>query len=398
MQFSLITLATVLGLSLAAPANPGFVHVPLSMAKNSDINSLNNPRKAPSEYNVDLLNLVLSYTATVTIGGENIHAIMDTGSSYLWVWARDSQFCSSQQGVFICFDNGTYDPSRSKTSKNTGKKFHITYGVGSAGGDMYTDDVSLGNAALKNFTFGVNNGTFANNTTPVFGIGPNPDNTTSFSAELVKQGQIKRNVYGLSLGPVDASQNSEISFGAVNTGRFEGKLKTLNIDNDPYHYRVKASGSLNGESFLEDGDVVLDSGTSLTYLNPDSWPKFQDTLKKSGLKFGTLDGGLTTFPCADGDKLQVELNFDGQIIKVSGKDFGLSLNSINPLSPDKSTCILGVLPGGPNLRGTNLFGDTIVRSIYAVYDLDHNQVSLAQAVHGKPDNYVVVDGAIPDSE
>lgn len=396
MQFSLLTLATVLGLSLAAPSNPGFVHVPLSIPKRDSSNSLNNPSKAPGYFNVDLLNEVLAYEGAIEVGGQEIKTIMDTGSSFLWVWDSNATYCSTDNmGIILCSLNGDYTPGKSKTSNNTGKSFHIQYGLGSASGDMYTDVVSLGGASVKNFHFGVNSGEFANNTIPVFGIGPNPDNQTSFSAQLVEQGQIKRNAYGLSLGPVDDSEKSELTFGAVNTGRFEGKLKTLNIDNDPYHYRVKASGSLNGDSFLKDGDVILDSGTSITYLNSEAWPKFEATLKKSGIELGSRNG-FNTIPCADGNKLKVELNFDGQIIKVSGEDLSLSLKNIGVM--DDTTCILGVLPGGINLQEMNLFGDTMVRSIYAVYDLDHNQVSLAQAVHGKPDNYVVIDGAIPHSE
>lgn len=403
MQFSLLALATVLGLSVAAPAKPAFVHVPLTRGPPAGSNSLNNPSKDASngnnngEYNLQLLNEYLSYSASFQIGGQSISANMDTGSQILWVWSQDSEFCQSQAGSLSCALSGSYNASLSKTSRDTGETFDLQYGVGSASGDYYNDTLDFGGAPLTNFTFGVNAGAYANNSSPVFGIGPNSDNDTSLSAQLVKQGYTKRNVYGLSLGPAGDSQIAELTFGAVNTGRFDGKLKTLKIDNDPYHFRLKASGTINGKSFLDNGDVILDSGTSLSYLNPDTWSKFDEVVQNSGLTLGQTSG-FTTFPCADGDKLELELDFDGQVIKASGKDLGVPLYLISPRTKDTTSCILGVLPGGPNLDGFNLFGDTFLRNVYAVYDLDHNEVSLAQAVYNKPNNYVVIDGAVPDSE
>ncbi|KAG5360649.1 Acid extracellular protease [Yarrowia sp. B02] len=395
MHFSIPTIAAFVGLALAAPANPGFVHVPLSFPKREE--SLNNPLKAPGNITVELIASAVAYETNLLIGGQRNSVILDTGSPFLWVWDMNSDFCKGPETLLYCAFDGSYQPRSSSTGKNTGKHFKIEYGLGSASGPIYTDTVQMGSATLTDFPFGVNDGKFANNSIPVFGIGPSPQANTSFSAQLVQQGLTKRNAYGLSLGPVDNSEFSEVTFGAVNTGRFDGKLKTLPIDDDPYHYKLKASGSVNGESFLDNGDVILDSGTSLTYLNEDAYSKFSAAIAKAGIKFGT-DQGLPTFKCADGDKIAFELDFAGQKIKASGADLGIPLQLLDFTSTDNSSCVFGVLPGGKDIRGLNLFGDTFLRNVYAVYDLDRKQVSIAQAVRGKPDHYVVIDGAVPDSE
>lgn len=402
MQFSILAVATFLGLTLAAPANSGFVRVPVTpktLAKKNP-NAISNPLKdLNGEVTVELITAATSYDVQINLGNQNITVDLDTGSPFLWVWSADSEYCTSIDGLFACTLQGDYH-TEGASGKNTGSKFNITYGLGSASGDVWSDSATLGSATVQNFPFGVNSGAFANNSMGVFGIGPNPDKNTSYSAQLKEQGIIKRNAYGLSLGPLTSLEDpSEITFGAVNTGRFDGKLKTVKIQNDPYHYRVGASASVNGESILDNGQVILDSGTTLTYLNDDAYAKFNATLNKSGLKIAVstegATAGLPTFNCSEGNKLNLSVDFDGQIVKANATDLSIPVSIFT--GADNGQCVLGVFPGGENLRGLNLLGDTFLRNVYAVYDLDRSEVSIAQLAKGKKDNYVVITGDIPDS-
>ena len=64
---------------------------------------------------------------------------LDTGSSELWV----DPDCAVSFYPTGCAANGLYTPTNSFTSHNLTKSFTITYGIGSASGTYFTDNVGV---------------------------------------------------------------------------------------------------------------------------------------------------------------------------------------------------------------------------------------------------------------
>ncbi|KAG5360599.1 Acid extracellular protease [Yarrowia sp. B02] len=396
MQFSLATITTLLAFVAAAPSTPGFVHAPIKKQTLSQAQSKIPNFASSGPITTELYNEVNAYEVDITLGGQKISASIDTGSEILWVWNSNSKACQVDEQD--CEQEGTYTPSKSSTGKNTGVPFDITYGLGHASGYLYKDIAEIGGATAPGFKFGVNTGYISDGGFQmVFGIGVNSDAESSISAQLQKAGAIKRNLYGMSFSEAENAgtdkDNSEITFGAINTGRYEGSLKTVPRvkTSGLQHFSVSASGKFGDVELFKDDIVILDSGTTLTYLKTDAYNAFLGGLQDSGISLENYQGGWQGYPCSKNSEINFTYNFSGKEIKVTGHDLAIPASMINP-NVDDSVCFIGIDDGGD----MNLFGDTFLRATYSVYDLERDEVSIAQVAHGKPDNYVVITGDVPN--
>lgn len=391
MQFSFAAIASFAALALAAPANPGFLAVPMTRNPTPE-----QPKgisfAAGGGINVDMINEVMAYNVDIKVGGSKVTVQVDTGSSDLWVFSSTSTYCENDST--LCQKYGAYDASKSKNSKNTGENFEIQYGIGSASGSYYTDDAALGDAAVSNFQFGVSVGDKTSGDVSVFGIGPVNDEATqnhydNFPAALKKQGVIKKNAYAMAFGLPGDKQGSEITFGAYNTGRYSGDLKTVDVTTEG-HFGIKCDGAKIGDKTILTGEnVVLDSGTSLTYLTSANYNAVMDSIKSQGITLQDAGNGLSALACSDVDKLSMEYTFSGTTIKVSGKDMTIPATYLDS-SDQSGQCVFGIVEATGNLGDLNLMGDTFLRAIYTVYNLDDNKVSFAQAATGKENKYVEI--------
>lgn len=401
MRFSIPTIATFLAYVLAAPvAAPdvsapahgnGFVTIPLSRKPAPP------PSKIPdfaagSPLTKELVNAVNAYFVDVEIGGQKQTASLDTGSPFLWVWYTKSEACTTDYAT-QCQQDGAYNPALSTHSNDTQTTFSVQYGKGYDQGEYFTDTAAIGAAVVPKLKFGVNYGYPGDGGfSPIFGVGPNDSADSNFAGLLKSNGVIKRNVYGLSLAEATDKTTSEISFGAINTGRFDGTLKGLSIVNDGQdHYTVEGSGKFGSRTLFTDQNVVFDSGTSLTLLQSDAFSEFLGGLDDLGITYHDEGGALYSMDCADAGKISINYNFAGKNIVVAGEDLTIQASLIDTSYSDSSRCIIGVQDGDD----MNLFGDTFLRAVYTVYDNDNQLVYVAQAAHGKANNYVVITDAIP---
>lgn len=133
--------------------------------------------------------------------------------------------------------------------------------------------------------------------------------------------------------------------------------------------------------------VVLDSGTTLTYL-----PEAMATAIMSTFG-GTYDAsnGYASMSCSTASELSLSFEFGGPggpTINVPLSELLLADGSTMTFGPgggadggpggggsEASSCAFGVSKSS----GTYLLGDTFLRSAYVVYDLDAKQVAMAQA-------------------
>lgn len=222
--------------------------------------------------------------------------------------------------------------------------------------------------------------------------------------QLVAQKLISTRAYSLYLDTEDATHGS-ILFGGLDTKKFIGPLKTLKLQ--PRRaagvdsFTVAMTGlSIGPKDKLEKLTspefkiaTLLDSGTTLTYL-PDvliadliEIMGAYDDIERSGSIW--VDCSLPAkypdyvlsyqFGGADGPSINVplkEIFFD--IPDVYQAQFRVSW---------EKTCYLGILPSGDDTH--YLLGDSFLRSAYVVYDIDNDELSIANTNFGAVEEDIV---------
>ncbi|KAI0526577.1 aspartic-type endopeptidase [Xylaria bambusicola] len=330
------------------------------------------------------------YFVNATIGtpAQSVRLHIDTGSSDLWVNTPQSSLCTQRSDP--CAFAGSYVANESSTYEYVGDWFNISYVDGSgASGDYVSDTIRIGSSTLDRLQFGI--GYVSSSSQGILGIGypsnevqvgrAGRDPYDNLPAALVSAGQISRNAYSLWLNDLDASRGS-ILFGGIDTEQYMGSLHTLPIQANGGVYSefliTLTALKLGGETIAENQAlaVLLDSGSSLTYL-PD---EFVETIYERVNAQYDEGAGAAYVPCAlENNASTLDFTFSSPTISVEMGELVLDLVTSSGRRPrftnGEEACLFGIAPAG---EGTNVLGDTFLRSAYVVYDIDNNQISLAQ--------------------
>ncbi|QKX54358.1 uncharacterized protein TRUGW13939_01444 [Talaromyces rugulosus] len=335
-----------------------------------------------------LQNAGTMYLTNMTLGSppQRVRLIVDTGSSDTWCNTNSSDLCSQEPG--ICYQLGTYNANSSSTYKYLNSGFELAYVDGtSAQGDYVSDNLTIGGKTLPGFEFGV---AYTSSSTGVLGLGYVGSEATRKSKQgnypnlpqaMVDNGLITSNAYSLWLDDLDADTGS-ILFGGVDTEKYVGKLQTvsiLQIPGENPQFRINMSGlalSVNGSIEATYGHTslpapaVLDSGTSLTVLpEPIVASIFQD-----------LNGTYVTqnpgfIPCSlINEDIRLNFTFSTASVSVRIKEMMTSTRPGATMKDGTQGCALGIVPTSGH---SSVLGDTFLRSAYVVYDMDNNEISLA---------------------
>jgi hypothetical protein len=329
-------------------------------------------------------NLETLYFANASLGtpAQNFRLHIDTGSSDLWVNAKTSSLC--QQGGNQCGDSGTYSANDSSTYKYVNGAFNISYVDGSgASGDYATDTFRFGGQTIKNLQFGI--GYQSSSPEGILGIGytlnevavarAGLDPYPNLPQKLVDDGTISSNAYSLWLNDLDSSTGN-ILFGGVDTDKFHGELKTLPIIPERGQYAefiiaLTGMGQNGRNNSLFSGQnvpVLLDSGSSLMYL-PDDVAK--SLYQKYNARYDPRQGAAYVDCGLANQQGSLDFEFSGVHISVPLNELVI----VVAVSRGQEICLLGVGEAGSSVA---VLGDTFLRSAYVVYDLDNNEISLAQ--------------------
>jgi len=303
----------------------------------------------------------------------------------------NSSYCSSNDpaNVSSCKKSGTYAANSSSTYQYLGSQFNISYIDGSgATGDYVTDTMTISGATIKNLQFGVGYNTTADG---ILGIGYQINEVqvgrlkqaayANVPVALVEQSIISSAAYSLWLNDLSASTGS-ILFGGVDTARFSGVLATLPVEKfngvNTAFFITLTGLSLAGTSIAakQAQAVLLDSGSSLTYLPNAMTSAIYDSV---GAQYDSTQGAAFV-PCSlRGNTSTLDFTFTAPTIKVPMDEMVLDLTSATgqpvTFANGVQACLFGVVPAG---TGTSVLGDTFLRSAYVVYDLQNNQISIAQ--------------------
>ncbi|KAI1408202.1 aspartic peptidase domain-containing protein [Hypoxylon sp. FL1857] len=343
------------------------------------------------------------YYAQVTVGTppQTVDLIVDTGSSDVWILDSDANLCkSTSMQNYYGYCLSTYDPSKSSTysvvSDNT---FSIQYVDGSgAEGDYIKDNFSIGGADIEALQMGLAENSTINS--GLLGIGfaanvvartPYPNIMNLFQ----DQDLIAIQAYSLYLDDLYA-ETGTILFGGLDTDKFIGELKTVDIQPDRSGNYSSFTVALTSLSITADNGtvtnysrtavpVILDSGTTLTYV-PESMAS--RIFRAFDAVDDTSGTGLVFVNCdylSDNKNLTFDFQFggnDGPVVRVPIDE--MVLNNVDgyvelglnvPSLPFDNVCSLGLQPSSDYY----LLGDTFLRSAYVVYDLTNKQIGLAQA-------------------
>ncbi|KAK6428745.1 hypothetical protein LTR95_015108 [Oleoguttula sp. CCFEE 5521] len=355
--------------------------------------SLARLRRRAGTVTAELDNEGTLYFMDISIGtpAQDLHMHIDTGSSDLWVNVPNSQLCTSQQG--ICSASGTYDSSASSTYKLVNNDFNISYVDGSgSSGNYVTDVVSFSDITLDNQQFGV--GLVSSSMEGVLGIGYVANEVAASSGStysnipknLVNSGHINTNAYSLWLNDLDASMGS-ILFGGVNTAKYTGELETLPIIPTQGFYAefivamtaVGMNGTKGSVASNIASPALLDSGSSLMYL-PDQIAN--DIFSALGTSYDSQQGAAIVNCDLINSDATIDFTFSSPTISVPMNELVFIAGGTN----SDPICILGIGPAGSS---TPVLGDTFLRSAYVVYDLQNNEISLAQTNFNSTDNNIL---------
>lgn len=352
------------------------------------------------------------YFANVTVGtpGQALSLQIDTGSSDVWMTSSSADFCQGSSSYYQdpCL-GGTFNSDASSTYNYVSADFDISY-VDNTGskGDFFTDNLSIGPSGSLVTITGQQMGLALETTigTGILGLGFSADESVcsqtfgkcdtypSVIEMMVSQKKINSKAYSLWLNDLDASTGS-VLFGGVDSDKYTGQLVTLPIQPDSQSGTITSftvawtnftlgtsNGAVGGfvdNNFLQ--PAILDSGTTLTLVPDDlanalnnqfgaeqAGPNSDNYLAPCSLASSTATFDFQ-FGGASGPTIRVPI---GEMLLDAGTDdFG---NPIE-LSSGEAACLVGIQAAGDN---PILFGDTFLRSAYVVYDLDNQQVSIAQ--------------------
>lgn len=370
-MFSIVPRLLTLGTFASAQ---GFVS--MEMSKVAIDKEINIPGLSKRTLPETIYNQYKRYVVEFTLGEDkqSVRAIIDTGSSDLWVYSNSSKADFS------------YDPSKGEYI-NDG--FDISYFDGNeAKGKYYKDILTWGDASVK-VQFGVTDNYRKSLNYGVFGIGsPMLEASVmngygvydNYPQVLRKEGKIESASYSLDLNNIK-SKTGTLLFGAIDTSRYQGKLQLLdNKSRSRFHVKFSVEGhTLVGS---------LDCGASYTYL-PD------DIVAGIAASVNAVWHDNTKSYILQENSVRRSLKFDfsGTIIEMPTEDL------LTPIEMGSGYLQLSVMP--MSLSGnTVVLGDSFLRSAYVVFDIDHNKMAIAQvATDCKPSNYVIIPSSgIPIAE
>ncbi|MCJ1282972.1 hypothetical protein MMC26_002299 [Xylographa opegraphella] len=405
------TLLSFIGASLAEPAVLG---ASFRKEVNRDPTHLNRLASRQNSVSASIENADLLYLINATIGTppQSFGLQLDTGSSDIWVPATNADVC--QQDPRSCSLFGAFNSKNSNSFVDVAPgQFQISY-VDNSGvtGDYMNDTFAIGKTAIKQQTMGL--ATQASRALGIMGIGFDSGESIASSgqeypnviAQMKLQGYIKTMAYSLWLNdlgkavlphntrhlliPKTDSNDGSILFGGVDTAKFHGNLISVPIQPDTDTQAITSFTVVLSSVTVQNGSgstqysqpnlavpVILDSGTSLTYL-PD---RYANAIL-SGVGATNDPNYGYTVPCSLSN---TDATFNFTFGGPGGPTIGVGINefvvpivtldgSVPTLQDGSPACNFGINPAGAS---PNLFGDTFLRSAYVVYDLENKQIGLA---------------------
>jgi hypothetical protein len=305
-----------------------------------------------------------SYFAQVQFGSANtpLYMLLDTGASTTWVMGPSC-------GSAACKGHNSFGPGDSTTFQMGTESFYVAYGAGNVSGTLGSDSVSLAGMKFQ-MTFGI-----ANNTSNDFeyfpidgilGLSLDKTSTPSFLDTLVSSKAIKSNVFGISLNRAsDGGNTGEINFGAPDTSKFTGTLNYTPVSSNgagDWAIPLANVGFGSNQAGITGKLAYIDTGTSFIFCPPDQAAAFYAIVP--GAKIAST-GATDTYSVPCGTTTALTFTFGTTTYSVSPKDW---------ISSSVNGVCTGNVFGRTIVPDAWLLGDTFLKNVYAVFDVDQTRV------------------------
>ncbi|KAM0461874.1 hypothetical protein ACHAPV_002629 [Trichoderma viride] len=408
---STLQYASLAGLVAAGTVSAGVVSVPFEK-RFLDSNPLPSLLRRDGTVALDALNNITGggYYAEFSIGTppQKLSFMLDTGSSDTWVNSVDADLCTSSitQKEVGEFCAKQFDQTKSKSFNSTRQVFNITYLDGrNIRGRYFQDTVTINDATIKNQQMGLALESVRG--TGLMGLGFRSNEAAAIKYPTVIENMVSQKIiampaFSLYLNDLQTSQGS-ILFGGVDTDKFHGGLATLPFKSLPASvsktsdivmYAVQLNGfKVSGlDTPAVNATAVLDSGSTISLLPGDVvqavWKQF-GVMNVQGIPNPFVD-------CAKANLKDTSLSFQftNKTIKVPIDE--MVINNLASVQDQifsdptlkqvfkgwSGVCTFGMASTsdfGISSDQFVLLGDTFLRSAYVVYDLQNQQVGIAQA-------------------
>ncbi|KAI8808769.1 aspartic peptidase domain-containing protein [Cladochytrium replicatum] len=345
---------------------------------------------------ISAIQSLFSYQASISFGTpkQTFAAIFDTGSFQLWV---RSTLCTSSS----CRGLPSFNATASSSFTTRGQAApRIAYVDGSSVAGIYSyETVSVNTFTIPNLLFVQANSTAGiSDVDAILGLSLLPTSGFSmFFDQLVSQKLVNSSVFGYY---IDESLNSGgFAFGGVDKARFSGNVSWISLTNYDGRSAPSIYWSANMKSVSMDGigtinlgnpgySVVFDTGSSLTILPVEFTDSLHNSLgftKMSASQAGSFSDSLNlyTISCSSISKIPtVRLNFAGAEWVINGNDMQFSM-STNQGVICVSSIAGGDLTGGTNVGIKGIIGNSLLRSVYSVWDYGGLRFGIATPIRTK---------------
>jgi hypothetical protein len=311
------------------------------------------------------------YFGEMSVGtpAQSFEVIFDTGSSNLWVPAKDCSNC----GGSIIGRKSKYDRTKSSTYVVDDAPFAIQYGSGPVSGNWSVDTANMAGLDIEAQRFaevkdasGLGVAYKAGHFDGILGLAFDSisiDKTPTPFKNLIDQGKVDKGVFAFYLGD---EADGELTIGGWDESKYTGDLTWVPLSSATYWEIAMDDVSVGGTSYASSTSAIVDSGTSLL-TGPTKTVK---TLAESVGAKRNIAGEYTV----DCDASLPDLTFTiaGEAYTLTGDEYVIKSGT---------TCLFAMMgldvprPNGPLW----ILGDVFMRKFYTVFDYENEQVAFATA-------------------
>ncbi|KAJ5360013.1 hypothetical protein N7517_009204 [Penicillium concentricum] len=348
----------------------------------------------------------ITYVANMTFGTppQSLFAYIDTWGNGCWVRGVNNTGCEDLYSELPdCGGYGSYNLTASSTGKKLDGRFAYDDNVSGLmiGGDFVTDVLKIGGITVDAMKMGLAaDGEFASNT---LGLGYGNASSTSLPQALADAGTINSPAFSL--------WGQTALFGGVNKAKYNSPLHTFPIVNGSdlaKAFRINIDGiSINKTSAASKEfplDAVFDTSFGLTYVPKSVAQALNAQIGKTSVpdKWGQVN-----FSCsAMGENSTIEFKFGELEFQFYLSDFVTqeSLTGANyGWDPETETCYFAILENiNFQYEGSIVLGSNFMSKVYAVFDLENDEISLANLNrYDSPDDIVEIKSgknAVPEAK
>ncbi|CCH41783.1 putative cathepsin E [Wickerhamomyces ciferrii] len=365
---------------------------------------------------------------------QSVELLLDTGSSTSWVMDSKNPYCVDEEvwGYLVngsqaqleyhfpnglldikapmgsqskaCFKHGTLDLAYSGGFEESKDPFEIKYVDNSTVKGFWTKgSFKVGdNYNLTDFDFGI--GHNASSAMGILGLGIPEFEVidgdvhyvrNNFPMKLNEDGLIGKQLFSLWLNERE-TKGGKILFGAIDHAKYKAPLYTMKMINTiKKGHPIQRFEILLTDLILEDeqGDkasifgesetykgkytgALVDTGSTMNYLPQELFDIFISHIEH--LRIKSSDQYAVKCSLQDEDD-QVTFKFASKLFNIPLRNFlGPLPSSYKTLDIDEEYCLLKFMPQTSNYT---VLGDSFIRSVYTVFDLDTMQISMAPAIY-----------------